>query len=70
MDEANSRTVLMDRNDLRDTLEQIERGLNQLRDMMVEDREHYPGLVEFAADIERIAAHAREALVLTGAPTP
>lgn len=70
MIEVNYRTVLMDRTDLRDALEQIERGLNELRDTMIEDREHYDGLLDFALDLERISAHARRVLDLTAAEIP
>lgn len=66
MGEVNCRTDLMDGAGLRDALGQIERGLNELRDMMVEDRDRYPGLLEFADDIGRMAAHARQVLARTG----
>ena len=66
MSEVNYRTVLMDRTDLRDALKQIERGINELRDTMIEDREHYDGLLDFAIDLERISVHARKVLDLTG----
>jgi hypothetical protein len=63
--QLNCRTVLMDRADLRDALRQIERGLNELRDAMIEDREEGRPFLEYALDIERIAAHARAVLDLT-----
>lgn len=63
--EVNYRTVLMDRTDLRAALEDIERRLNTIRDTMIDDRDFYSGLVGFAADLEGVAASARQALALT-----
>ena len=67
MEEVEYRTVLTDRADLRDALEQIERGLREVRSVMVEDRGHYGGLLDFAADVDRMAVHARQVLARTGA---
>lgn len=64
-DEVAYRTVLMDRTDLRAILKDIERRLNEIRDTMIEDREHYDGLIGFAGDIESIAVRARKVLDLT-----
>lgn len=68
MSEVAYRTVLMDRTDLRASVESIEHRLNEVRDMMLDDREAditYQMIVGYALHIEGIAASARKVLDLT-----
>lgn len=68
MSEVAYRTVLMDRTDLRASVESIERRLNEVRDMMLDDREAditHQMIVGYALHIEGIAASARKVLDLT-----
>ena len=68
MSDVAYRTVLMDRTDLRTSIESIEHRLNEVRDMMLDDREDaitYQMIVGYALHIEGIAASARKVLDLT-----
>jgi ABC-type transporter Mla subunit MlaD len=45
-----------------EALEWAETSLNEIRDTMLDDRDHYADLVDFAADVEGVAARARAEL--------
>lgn len=50
---------------LREVMVGAERLLNVTRDTMIEDREHYDGLIGFAGDVEAAAHALRSALAPT-----
>ena len=67
------RTVLTDLSNLRKCMESVEARLNEIRDMIVDDREDvitYETMLSYALHIEGVAASARKVLALTGDQYP
>lgn len=63
----------MDLSDLRKCVESIETRLNEIRDMIIDDREEtvtYDTMMSYALHIEGVAASARKVLALTNNEYP